>query len=124
MLDKLKYTKGNPLIPNAKVQIICLGTEWANAAQQQTAVDLLTQLTQLFSGPYMRGLSQYNVSPATVLNPPIFDTSTAPPPQIYESVIGNYLQGVIGTKGIADFRYDDQLLYLVVTLNRSWINPN
>lgn len=124
MLDKLKNLQGGPVIPNARVQAIFWGTEWLVPAQQQAASDLITQLEQLFAGPYMRGLSQYGVSPATVLSAPVFDTTTVPPPIISTTVIGQYLQTAIGTHGILDFRNDDQLLYLVVTLNRSWNTPN
>jgi hypothetical protein len=123
MLDKLKRGTG-PLLANAKVQTICWGTEWSAAAQQQDATDLTTQLTQLMAGPYMRGLSQYGISPATVLTPPVFDVASTPPPQISEAVIGQYLQNVIGSNGILDYRNDDQLIYLVVTLNRPWYLAN
>jgi hypothetical protein len=124
MLDKLKHLQGGPVIPNARVQMIFWGTEWLAPTQQQAASDLIVQLTQLFAGPYMRGLSQYGVSSVTVLTPPVFDTATVPPPVISTTVIGQYLQTAIGTHGILDFRNDDQLLYLVVTLNRSWNTPN
>jgi hypothetical protein len=124
MLDKLKRLQGGPIIPNARVQTIFWGSEWNAPTQQQAATLLANQLTQLFAGPYMRGLSQYGVSPASVLTPPVFDAATAPPTVISTSVIGNYLQSVIGTNGILDFRNDSQLLYLVATLNRSWNTPN
>ncbi len=124
MIDKLKYKAGGALIRNARVQIVCWGSEWNQAAPKQTAIDLVDQLTRLFSGPYMRGLSQYNVLPATIAQIPIFDVTTNPPQIISTAVIGNYLKTVIGSQGIDDYRNNDQLLYLVVTLNRQWNTPN
>ncbi len=123
MWDKLKYS-GGPLIPNAHVQLIFWGSDWSSTSEPQAASDLTTQLTQLLAGPYMRGLSQYSVYPAKLVSSPTFDPGTDPPPTITTSVIGQYLQSVIGTNGILDFRNDDQLLYLVVTQNSSWEKPD
>jgi hypothetical protein len=119
-IDKL-VSQGGPVIQRAVVQPIFWGTEWNKVAA--TAMQLVSDLNQLFAGPYMRGLVQYGgISPASLL-PPMFDPASSPPDPLTISSVATYIKDLLAAMKVPDYRTNDQLLYVVFTISRSFEFP-
>jgi putative transposase len=105
---------GAPVIKQVEVQLIFAGSVWTGASAQ-LATDIHASLTRLLEGPYMWGLSQYGgILPGKVLDHPCFDQDEPVSPVTYDS-IGDRVRTLISSGQVADFRGNDQLLYVVLT---------
>jgi hypothetical protein len=106
---------GGAVIEIARLQLIYWGSAWGSSpAPSPTSAQVTSAVQQIFSGPYMTGLTQYRDIGRGHLLGSVVVTSSNPPNPFTDTNVSNFIAGLISAGTVPGLDAAKANLYFVV----------